>query len=335
MRLLAGDVGGTKTWLALYEGEPDTGFRELRNERLPSADYPGLEAAVRAFLGADEVERAAFGVAGPVVDNTCTATNLPWRIDGDAMAKRMGLATVRLINDFQAAALGIGELELSDVEVLQDAETDPSGPIAVIGAGTGLGEAIIVPDDDGPRVLASEGGHVDFAPRNDVEIALLQFLLRRHDRVSVERVVSGRGLHAIYDFVVSEGLAETSDIIRQRVADEDPGAVIGTAALERSDDACVRAVELFVSAYGAEAGNLALKVLPTGGLYVAGGIAPRLLEKLKEPLFLSAFRRKGRMSALLDNMRVAVVTNPKVGLLGARRYVLGFQGRAPQLSDAG
>lgn len=337
MRILAGDIGGTNTRLAIYEreGEGEGGYRKVRAARFPSAAYEGLTAIVREFSREDDrhVDRAAFGVAGPVVDDTCKATNLPWHLEARLLERDLGIPRVRLLNDFHAVALGVPELDPAGFVLLQDGAFDPEGTIAIVGAGTGLGEAIMLPGH-GWRgralpasgqpsrerdVIASEGGHVDFAPRNEEEIGLLRFLLRRHERVSVERVVSGRGIAAIFEYVVEAGLAKATDAVRQRLAaGEDPGAVIGASALAGSDPACVRAIDLFVSAYGAEAGNLALKVLPSGGVYIAGGVASRLLDKMKDGRFIDAFRTKGRMSPLLESMRVAVITDGDVGLLGAR-----------------
>lgn len=321
MRILAGDVGGTKTWLAMYESEGGA-FREARTERYGSADFPGLAPMVALFLGDDRgtVDRAAFGVAGPVVDDVCRATNLPWVIDARALEADLGISRVRLLNDFHAVALGIGMMRGDELAILQEGTIDRTGPSVVLGAGTGLGEAIVVPMPNGTRVLASEGGHCDFAPRDETEIDLLRFLIaRHHGRVSYERVLSGPGLVSVYDFVVDRGLAPTTDGVRAaRETAEDPGAVIGQAGLADLDDAASMAIDLFVSIYGAEAGNLALKVLPTAGVYVAGGIAPRLIERIRAGHFMKSFLNKGRMSPLLSQMRVAVVMNPKVGLVGAR-----------------
>ncbi len=321
MRVLSGDIGGTKTWLSVYEAEGDGPVRQTRIERCPSADFPGLAPMVRALLGSGDlgIDRAAFGVAGPVVDDVCRATNLPWIIDGRALEKDLGIPRVRLLNDFHAIALGLSELAPDELVVLQEGTVDPDAPVALVGAGTGLGEAIVVPTPSGPRVLDSEGGHADFAPRNEDEIALLRFLLEQHHRVSYERVLSGPGLGALYRFVVKAGLAPGSEAVHQRfAAGEDGGAVVGNAAASGEDAAATRAVSMFVSVYGAEAGNLALKVLPHGGLYIAGGIAPRLLDAMRAGPFLQAFLDKGRMRPLLESIRVSVVTNTRVGLLGAR-----------------
>ena len=321
--LLAGDVGGTKTDLALFADDRPAGgrLRELRGARLASADYPGLGALLRAFLGdaPPPIAAAAFGVAGPVVGDTCRTTNLPWEIDAAALRAALGIPRLRLLNDFHALALGLGALPDDGLLVLQPGDVDPAGPQAVIGAGTGLGEAILVPTAAGPRVLATEGGHADFAPRDDLEIGLLRALQRRHGHVSWERLVSGPGLVALHDHLAAEGLAVVHPDTRRRLAAEDPAAVIGELALADADPSCVLAVDRFLGLYGAEAGNLALKTLPTGGLFVAGGIAPRLLPKLRRGPFLAAFLDKGRMRPLLERIRVAVVLEPRVGLLGAAR----------------
>ncbi len=319
VRYLAGDVGGTKTLLALYEGQRGA-LEELRSERVPSKDYGSLEELARAFLGDTDadVDRAAFAVAGPVADGRCTATNLPWQIDERHLEEQLQIDSVTLLNDFAAIAHAVPHLGANQEVVLQEAEVDPKGPIAIIGAGTGLGEAIAVPTSDALIVIPTEGGHTDFAPRDDLEINLLRFLLERHDRVSVERVVSGMGLPAIYEFVVSRRVTSESPAVRERIEAEDPGAVIGELALAGSDPACVRTMEIFLSLYGAEAGNLALKVLPSGGLFVAGGIAAKILPLMKNGRFMHAFTHKGRMSPLLKKLRVSVITEPEVGLMGAR-----------------
>jgi glucokinase len=329
MRVLAADVGGTKTLLSLHDVDDDGFARELRSERYPSRDFADFADIARRFLGDDlaSVTHAGIGVAGPVERDaegreTARTTNLPWHLDARALEASLGLERVRLVNDFHAVALGIPRLAPEDVTILQEGHVDPEGPIAILGAGTGLGQAIVVPVAGRFRVIASEGGHCDFAPRNDTEIGLLRFLLERHRRVSVERVVSGPGLCNVYAFVVGTGLAPERPDTRARLDAGEGAAVIGERALAGDDAACMRAVELFLDVYGAEAGNLALKVLPKGGLYVAGGVAPRLLPKLREGRFLEAFRTKGRMSPLLEATRVSVVTNTRVGLFGALHAAL-------------
>lgn len=330
MRVIAADVGGTKTLIALYEASGPNSFREVAKERFESADYPHLSVILREFIGerSIEVSAAALAVAGPVVNDTCRTTNLPWELDARALERELGIGQVRLLNDFEAVALGIGELPESALEVLQDRPVDASAKVAVLGAGTGLGEATLLPPErEGalPHVAPTEGGHVDFAPRDETEIALLRFLMRRHGRVSIEHVLSGRGLEAIYELVVQEGWAPTRHEVAEQIAkSSDRAAVIGQRGVAGTDPACVRAVTLFVSIYGSEAGNFALKTLPFGGLYVAGGIAPKLIEVIRAGEFMRAFRAKPPMEAVLDRIRVSVVLDPSVGLVGARRLALAL-----------
>jgi glucokinase len=330
--LLAGDIGGTKTALSLYAREADGTCRELASAKYPSAQYSGLAPIVRQFFqeaaskhGALSLRAAGFGVAGPVEHGICKTTNLPWVLDEKILAEGLG-AQVSLINDFHAVALGIFELAPHEFAVLQQGEVDREAPAAIVGAGTGLGEAIVMPTANGPHVIASEGGHVDFAPRTALEVELLKFLWRRHRRVSVERVVSGQGLRALYDFVIDHKLAPESEKVRAQLEAEDAGKVIGEHGVRGTDAACEHAVNMFVSLYGAEAGNLALKVLPHRGLFVAGGIAPKLIEKLRDGSFMHAFLDKGRLSSSLQRLHVSVVMNPQVGLLGARKRASDLAG---------
>jgi glucokinase len=275
---------------------------------------------IRDFLarGSELVVRAGIGVAGPVSDGTCCATNLPWRLDERELADALGLERVALVNDFVAVALGILALGSDDLVVLQDGKIDPRGPMAILGAGTGLGEALLLRTDLGGKVkvLPTEGGHTAFAPSNEMEIRLLRFLQGRFGRVSWERLLSGPGIKNIYDFLVAEGepaLPGTTS----RFQHEDPGAVIGELGSTGEDPTCRHVLALFAELYGAEAGDFALKTIPSGGLYVAGGIAPRLLPILKSGGFVSAFNNKGRMSSLTANFRVSVVKRVDVGLIGA------------------
>ncbi len=327
MRILAGDIGGTKTDLMLRD--VDGGRRpqvELASARYRSADYPDLQAMLRDFLAdaPGPVEAAAFGVAGPVVDGVCRTTNLPWVIDGRRLAEHLGLPAPRLqlLNDFHALALGVEQLRAEQLEFLQVGRPDPTGTRAIIGAGTGLGEALLIPTAEGPRVVATEGGHVDFAPRDALEIRLLEFLRDRHGHVSYERVVSGLGIATLYEFMIHDGAAISSPAVEARLQREDPAAVIGELALRDEDPACAATIDRFLRIYGAAAGNLALKALPTGGLFIAGGIAPRLLPLLRGGAFLRALLAKGRMRPLLERLPIAVVTEPRAGLLGAERAAL-------------
>jgi glucokinase len=294
-----------------------------------SADHPSLLAVLQQFLpaaaggggataaGGGGVDAAVFSVAGPVQAGVCTTTNLPWVISESELARELKIP-VALINDFHAVAIGVTQLQAAELRVLQAGSRDPNGVYAVLGAGTGLGEAVAVPTGRSVRVLPGEGGHSDFAPRNEEEWRLLRFLRTKSEHVSVERVVSGMGLGSLYDFVVADGQARDDAETRRRFADESRGAVIGDRAA--LDPAAARALAMFVSAYGAEAGNLALKVLPTGGLYVAGGIAARMADRLAWDVFMDNFLSKGRMRELLRAIPVAVVLHPNVGLLGARAH---------------
>lgn len=323
MNVLVGDIGGTKTALGVYEGTNVTGYRVVAQEVYPSTEYGSLSAVLSRFLPKlakqHAIDVAVFSVAGPVKNGVVSTTNLPWVISEDELRATLGYP-VALINDFHAVALGVLELPPSAMRVLQAGSRDPNGAYAVIGAGTGLGEAVGVPvEGGGVRVLASEGGHTDFAPRDAIEWKLHEFLRSHGDHVSVERVVSGMGLGELYDFVVAAGLAPEDSETRRAFGERDSrGAVISERA--SSDPAAARALQLFVSAYGAEAGNLALKVLPAGGMYVAGGIAARLVDQLDWQLFLSSFLAKGRMSELLKTIPIVVVRDHDVGLLGARAH---------------
>ncbi|MET0386865.1 MAG: glucokinase [Polyangiales bacterium] len=322
MNVLVGDIGGTKTALGLYESTGEGGYKVVAENTYASHEHKSLMAVLNRFLptsgSKSSIDTAVFSVAGPVQNGVSSTTNLPWVISEHELSTSLG-TQVALINDFFAVALGVRELPSAALRVLQAGTRDPRGAFAVIGAGTGLGEAVGVPlEDGGVRVLPGEGGHTDFAPRDEIEWRLYQYLRSQHEHVSVERVVSGLGLSSLYDFVVTAGLAPADPETRRRFATESHGAVISERA--KQDPAAARALALFVSAYGAEAGNLALKVLPVGGLYVAGGIAARLVDQLDWDAFLNSFHAKGRMGQLLKSIPIAVVREPNVGLLGARAY---------------
>jgi len=321
-RVLAGDIGGTKSWLALYEADPSGSLACVAEARVPSGAHESLRSAIEAFLqesgeSLDALRAAAFGIAGPVRGRRVQTTNLPWTIDADELAKDLTVESVTLLNDFHAIALGIDELHEGQLPLLKEGEVDADGPRLIVGAGTGLGASVVAP---GGTVLPGEGGHLAFAPRDDFEVALLAHLRETHERVSVERVVSGMGLEAIYAFVVESGRAETH--ARLDVAAEG-GAAISRAA-EGGDPAARLTLERFVGAYGAAAGELALAVVPTGGLYVAGGIAPKLHRTMGDfaERFAEGMLPKGRMQPLMEATEVRLVDEPKVGLLGARRAAL-------------
>lgn len=319
MRVIAGDIGGTKTLVALAEVDGDR-VRVLDEARYDSQSHGSLDEIVARFAAGRDVAGlpAGFGVAGPVVDERCVTTNLPWVIDARTLGRPQGLARVALCNDFEAAARGVVAVAPEHRVALQPGVAVPGAPEVVIGAGTGLGEATRLARDGREYVLPGEGGHADFAPRDEREVGLLRFLQARHGRVSVERVVSGPGLVAIHEYLAAEGRAVPA-AVRDAMAREDPAAVIGQLAVSGGDSTCVEALELLLGAYGAEAGNLALKLLARGGVYLAGGIAAKVLPVLQKGRFLEAFLDKGRMRPLLAPIPVTVITDPGLGLLGAAR----------------
>jgi glucokinase len=316
---LAGDIGGTKTILRLV-APAGQGLQTLAETTYASAQYPHLNQIVEEFLtawGGERPQKACLAIAGPVINQTARLTNLPWQLERQPMEAALQIPSIRLINDFAAVGYGILALGPEDLSVLQDAAAIPQQPIAVLGAGTGLGEALLVWQPGGYEVLSLEGGHTDFPARTDLEIGLLRYLQKRHGRVSVERVVSGQGIPAIYDYLCTQGFAPESPTVRSQLQVEDPAAVIARHGLAKTDPLCDQTLDLFMAAYGAEAGNLALKSLPYGGIYIAGGIAPKLLTRIQDGTFLENFLDKGRLRSLLANLRVSVVLNPKVGLIGA------------------
>ncbi|MEY2985241.1 MAG: glucokinase [Cyanobacteriota bacterium] len=343
--LLAGDIGGTKTILRLaqaadnHAGLPLSPVTIGYEAEFPSQQYPDLVPMVATFLRqAHQVmpnlsppTQACFGIAGPVVNNACELTNLKWHLSGDRLAHKLNLRTVKLINDFAAIGYGILGLTGDDLHYLQDVEPDPKAAIAVIGAGTGLGQGFLIPQANGHyQVFNSEGGHCDFAPRNREEFDLLTWVQDHQQlpRVSVERIVSGMGLVTLYQYLRSrypdQESAHLATLYHQwqpQSSQPDPeidlAAAVAQAASQQTDSLAERALHLFVSAYGAEAGNLALKLLPYGGLYIAGGIAAKILPLLDRYQFLDAFQHKGRMRPLLQQIPIAVIMNPKVGLMGA------------------
>jgi glucokinase len=326
--LLAGDIGGTKTSLAIYS--PEAGARApLSEATFPSTQYSNLESLVREFLNQVDmpVERATFGVAGPVVSGRATITNLSWVIDEAELQSALNLSTVRLLNDLEAIGYGVPFLEPEDLHTLNEGQPVSGGAIAVIAPGTGLGEAFLTWDGRRYRSHATEGGHTDFAPTNDRQVGLLRYLLERFDHVSYERVCSGMGLPNIYAYLKDSGYAEEPAwLAGELAAADDPTPVIVNAALdsERPCELCVATLNVFVSILGAEAGNLALKVLATAGVYLGGGIPPRILSILERGPFMESFRSKGRFSDLMSRMPVHVILNPKVALLGAACHGLGL-----------
>jgi glucokinase len=328
MMLLAGDLGGTKTNLAIFSSE-DGPRQPLVQATLPSSQYPSLEALVREFLAQVDFKPqwATFGVAGPVVSGKATITNLPWVMDETQLAKAFDIPSVQLINDLVAIAQAVPWLETDELYTLNEGRPVEGGAIVVNAPGTGLGQAFLIWDGSRYRAHPSQGGHTDFAPTNDFEIELLRFLMSRFEHVSYERVCAGIGLPNIYDFLKQAGYAEEPPWLAERLAQAgDRTPIIVQAALDdkKPCELCAKTLNTFVSLLGTETGNLALKVLATGGVYLGGGIPPRILPALEDERFLGAFRRKGRMSDLMVDMPVRVILHPEVALLGAASYGLAL-----------
>jgi glucokinase len=342
MIVLAGDIGGTNARLALFEVEKNGTERPpltmVFERTAPSKSQPSLDGIAEAFMAAAHRETkgrvgpdgkgiagACLGIAGPIENNRCHATNLPWVVDGNALAARLGIPRVKLVNDFSAAALGVTAVGHSELVSLGGGPTVARGPIAVLGAGTGLGEAFLLwsPAGDRYEVIPSEGGHADFAPRTPLEAGLLMYLTNKYGRVSAERVLSGRGLVDVFSFLSLEPACrplirpETAAVIASPAAGHDPAAEISKRGLAGSDPICEMALALFCSVMGSVAGNVALSILATGGVFLAGGIAPRILGYLQKGGFREAFESKGRLHTMVERMPTFVVTHPQPGLLGA------------------
>lgn len=322
MQILVGDIGGTKTVLAIAETDAD-GIRLTGERRYASCDFASLEGVVARFFAetGGTCETAVFAVAGPVQDDRGEITNLSWTPNTRHLEQALGLRTVRLINDLEAIAWGIAALEPTDFEVLHPGEPNPVGNACVAAAGTGLGEAGLYWDGACHRPFATQGGHADFAPRDDRELALLLELQGRYGYVSWERVVSGMGIADIYDFMLEQHGAGSSGTLQEVVAADKPAA-IAAAAMDGSSLICAKTMELFMDFYGRETGNLALKHMAIGGVYLGGGIAPKNLDLLRRGPFLEAFFDKGPMTALMRRMPVKVILEQWAPLFGAARFAV-------------
>ena len=319
--ILAGDLGGTKTNLAYFARRGDSLNLELVKS-YPSREYHSLGDILDRMVKQHPVDitAAAFGIAGPVLHGKSRITNLGWDVDARELASLLGLPAVGLLNDLEATAYGTLRLARNDTVVINPGKPQPHGAIAVIAAGTGLGEGGLIWDGARYRALPSEGGHTDFAPRTELEMDLLRYLLRKHKHVSYERLISGPGLYDIYQFFrLLTDHAEPA-WLREQLSSGDPSAAVSQAGLEKKDSACERALDMFVTLYGAEAGNLALKLLATGGVYIGGGIAPKILPRLHERFFLEAFLAKGRYEEFMATLPVLVIMNDMTALLGAAHY---------------
>jgi len=317
MKVLTGDVGGTKTSLAVFEVE-GTRLEVLALEKYPSQEFGSLDEIVRQFVDAVQLdcELASFGIAGPVRDGKSETTNLPWLVDAQRLASERGFRQVWLMNDLEANAWGISALAEDDFYVLNEGRPNPLGNRSIISAGTGLGQAGLFWDGVRHLPFASEGGHADFAPHSDLEIALLQYLKQRYAHVSWERVVSGMGLVNIYEFLRHHRQSETPSWLAEEMQSGDPAAVISRQAQANRCPVCSESLEMFIHLYGVEAGNHALKIMATGGVFIGGGIAPKILNHLKGQSFLQAFQSKGRMEPLMRDMPIKVILNDRTALYG-------------------
>ena len=318
--ILAGDIGGTNARLAYFQ--PQNGHLRLVSERtFPSREHSELGEIVVQFLddSGTHPDAACFGIAGPVRNGRVETSNLPWVIEQSRLAKQIHLPATLLINDLEASAWGIGALDAGDLVSLNRVTGPAIGNQGVIAPGTGLGEAGLFWDGHRHQVFACEGGHTDFGPQGDLQIELLRFLKARFGHVSYERILSGPGLVNVYEFLRDEGHGKESDEFAVILKNSDPAAAISRAAMDGTHPLAEKALDLWISVYGAEAGNLALKVMATGGLFLAGGISPKVLAKLTGPLFMQSFVDKGRLRPLMEAVPVHVVTNEKAGLLGAAR----------------
>jgi glucokinase len=323
--LLAGDIGGTKSNLAILSVNGDK-LSIKRNHRFPSAEYPSLSAIIQEFLQDEKghIPAACFGVPGPVRYGRAKPTNLNWGVDAAEIEGEFCIPQVSILNDLEANAYGISELDSEDLSVIQEGPAEPGGNRCVVSPGTGLGEGGLFWDGKRKkyRVWACEGGHADFAPRNEVEIALLEYLLEEHGHISWERVVSGMGLENIYRFLRDTGRERELPEVASEMETQKPGLVISQYADSGKCQLCVRTIEIFVSAFGAEAGNMALKTMATGGVYLGGGIPGKLLNSARRAAFIQAFNEKGRLSGLMKTMPVKIVLNDQAALLGAASYAL-------------
>ncbi|MEJ2590873.1 MAG: glucokinase [Candidatus Thiodiazotropha sp.] len=324
MQILAGDIGGTNTRLTVYDFSAPQHFTALREKVFPSAEHDSLASILRCFLDSpspeERIERACFGIAGPVIGQVCEATNLPWRVAADTIRDTFGFNQVWLLNDLEANAWGIEALPPQDLFLLNPGNPQATGNRAIISAGTGLGEAGIYWDGSRYRPFSSEGGHGDFSPANPLEFALHQWLAERYGHVSWERLVSGPGLENLYTFLLHHRGETSPDWLAQRIAEQGMAPAVSQTALEEGDPLCVEALDLFIHLYGREAGNHALKLMAGGGVYLGGGIAPRILPRLQQGGFLRGFFDKGRMRPLLEAMPVRVILNDKAALLGSARF---------------
>lgn len=331
MRVLAADIGGTKTALCLYTGPTASELRAERAQEFESRAFSGLVPILGEFLRGERVDCAGFGIAGPVLRGRCRTTNLPWIVELAELSVVCGTPHCALLNDLEIAVLGVGSVPPERLLWLQQREVDPSGVLELVAVGTGLGRAFLIPNarGGGPRAFATESGHASFGPRNAIERRLLSYVAERHETVCVEHLLSGPALRTLYEFVVAEGLAPASARLEIERA-EDPSSVIGRLGARDLDDACAAAVALFADLLGSELGNVALRSLPRAGIYVWGGVARKLRGVLERGELLDAFRDKHRMREVLETIPLALIDEPELGLIGAREAALAVLEHGPQ-----
>jgi len=323
--ILAGDIGGTKTSLGFFELESGV-FRTKRISSYPSEDYRDFKSVLKEFTKGHnaDLQGACFGIAGPINHGICRATNLPWIVDQSALKRVLKSKDVFLINDMEATAYGIQALPKKAFAVLNPGDREPKGNIAVLAAGTGLGEGMLIWDGKRYRAVASEGGHADFAPCNKIELDLCRYLFGKFGHTSYERVLSGPGLMNIYEFLKEKDAMPEPAWLKKELIQDDSGSVITQNALKGQNKLCEKTMDLFCAIYGAETGNLALKFLARGGVYLGGGIAPKIIHKLQDGVFKKAYLNKGRFSELLSKIPVYVILEEKTALYGAAMYGLQF-----------
>jgi glucokinase len=325
MQILAGDIGGTNTRLALYQVTPDSPLQLCLQESYPSQSYNTIEAVLQRFLthiSGGEIHSACFGIAGPVIDQECETTNLPWRVSANLINKQFNFKQTRLINDLEANAWGIETLEQKDFLTLNQGAETARGNRSIIAAGTGLGEAGLYWDGQRHHPFPSEGGHSDFSPSTPLEFELFQSLQQKHQQVSWEDLVSGPGLEAIYDFLQGRHNQSIPDWLSKQMQKTGKAPAISDAGLEATDPVCQESLALFTRLYAREAGNHALKIMATGGVYLGGGIAPRILPMLQQDFFMETFVAKGPMRKIMQAMPVKVILNDKTALYGAANYAM-------------
>jgi len=319
--ILAGDIGGTKTLLALFECNGKR-LIEIKTKKYVSRDFENLEIIINNFLEEQEVSplSAAFGIPGPVVNGIVKSTNLPWIIDEKVLSQHTNIPKVKIVNDLATTAFNIPYLKQEEIILIKDGQKEKrSERYVVIAPGTGLGQAFLVCEGDKKMVLASEGGHTDFAPTNEIESELFRYLLKKFDRVSYERIISGSGLPNVFDFLVDSNYAKPENETIERMKTEDRAIVISEMAIGKKDKVCEKALDVFVSVLGAHSGNLVINLLATGGVYLGGGIPHKILSKLQDGVFIKSFVNKGRLKDVVESTPVYVINNNNAALHGAAR----------------